>query len=133
MFAGEAPAFHATQNLLEIFPHSIKRTSNGKKKIWSFCPDNTCIELEKVGGTNIESWGVVYLYYFGDYYELERWRNIQGVPAEVNELINRLQLSKCIAPGKVDKSCLMDNFAKAGIEIYNVRYDEGKRAAERVR
>jgi hypothetical protein len=132
VLAGQAPALHATQKLLEIFPDSIQRASDGKKNTWSFCPDNTCIELEKVGADNIEGWGVVYLYYFGDYYELERWRNVEDVGTAVNELRQELQLSVCIAASKMDKLCLMDKFKKTGIKIYNVRYDEGKRVAERV-
>ncbi len=131
--AGTPIAFHATQKLHEIFPDSLKRASGGIKQTWSFCPDNTCIELAAAHGTNIDSWGVVYLYYLGDYYDLERWRAIHGIGTEVNELSKMLQLSKCVVGGKMDKSCLMDNFATAGIEIYNVRYDEGKRVAERLK
>ena len=122
----------ATQKLLEIFPGSIEHSSKNTQEILDFCPDNTCIEFKKKQGSDIEKWSLIYLYYLGDYYALQRWRTIQGVKAEIDELIKALQLGKCLNTGKADQICLMGQIVANGMKIYHAKYDEGGRFAERV-
>lgn len=127
-FAVSSSELLATENALgslkSIFPDSLKQK---KSVLYTFCPDSTCIELSAKNNQHLSAFMVIYLYYEGDYYDLQKWRQIDNVNESVRTLSKTLKINSCV--DKIDKNhlCLKSVFRHAGIKVKNVRYDEGRK------
>ena len=132
IYGSENSVQQAKQNLLSVFPDSVRLKRDGSLFLFSFCPDNTCTELRQMVESNLEENALIYLYYFGDYYELARWRQIDGVNVQITALVEKLNVAQCKKNKKALKNCLAKELRKSGVRVYFIRYDESENTVNRI-
>lgn len=119
----------ALSSLEKIFPNALSKI-NSKK--YDFCPDSTCIEIISQKSAVAPGLVLVYLYYEGDYYDLDKWRQLSGVKENIVTILDAHKLSHCLKEYDVDHICLKNEFKFIKIKINNIRYDEDKRYVKSV-
>jgi hypothetical protein len=75
----------------------------------------------------LEQDAFIYLYYFGDYYDLAKWRNDTGTQPLVSQLLTKQGLQSCAANVKKANSCVKKALRRRGLKVANTRYDEGRK------
>jgi len=108
-----------------IFPNAVKTEINKDNATFLFCPDDTCTMIEAAWSSSFYDDSIAYLYYFGDYYDLEKWRQVNYVRSKVAAYIKKSARS-CINI-KIDKKECIELFLRRRIRhVSYVRYDESE-------
>lgn len=115
------------------FPNSLNIVSKSKNGFFEFCPDNTCDLLKANKPITIESLsdiGYLYIYYFSDYLELDKWRKREKSFTEVQKILQKKKYARCekyIEDRKKAICILRSEKLKFNVDLYFVRYDEKKK------
>lgn len=109
----------------------VQTEANGKQSI-EFCPDNTCdffLARRDISLESLKDFAYIYIYYFSDYYVLEKWRSGEEAAGLARQILLKPVYENC--RGKIDEKsarCLLRRLSREGrIGLYFVRYDENER------
>lgn len=97
-----------------------------------FCPDNTCDLFTGSKGVSLESlkdFAYLYIYFFSDYYQLEKWRGSKEPRLIAKQILSKPNYQVCKMENDEDAArCVLRQLAQKGqIKLYFVRYDENTR------
>lgn len=132
VFATDKGHSAAEQNFAEVFPHSMTTKKHDGYYILSFCPDNTCTEFRQKTVGDLMGNAIVYLYFFGDYYDLEKWRRLGKTRSQIDDLLTEIKLSSCPASKALRKDCIARKLKARGLRVYYIRFDENIQSRVRV-
>jgi len=118
------------RSLQAIFPDSVDHRAKKGSKVIRFCPDNTCDEFRAAPAARLDDLALVYLYYFGDYYELSTWRNAPHVRDSIAAAVRTLGLQDCVSGAADPKDCMGKGLRRRGLKVYSVRFDEGRESVQ---
>ena len=102
------------------------------RHLLTFCPDETCIEFRSANIGFLEPEALVYLYYFGDYYDLAKWRSDSETKVLLSQLLKEQGLQACSLEAKDIAPCIKKELRHRGLSVANTRYDEGRKTATKV-
>jgi hypothetical protein len=96
-----------------------------------FCPDNTCDLFTASKGVSLESlkdFAYLYIYFFSDYYELEKWRGNKEPGLIAKQILSKPNYQVCGKETDEDAArCVLRQLGQKGqVKLYFVRYDENK-------
>jgi hypothetical protein len=128
-FTGSGDPVHL---ISKSFQHiKVQTETNGKQSI-EFCPDNTCdffLARREVSLESLKDFAYIYIYYFSDFYVLEKWRGGKEAAELARHILLKPVYEDC--RGEIDEKsarCLLRRLSREDrIELYFVRYDENER------
>lgn len=97
-----------------------------------FCPDNTC-ELfaasKAVSLETLKDFAYLYIYFFSDYYDLEKWRDNEEHRLIAKQILSKADYQLCKIENEGDAArCILRHLSqKSRVKLYFVRYDEKTR------
>jgi hypothetical protein len=120
------------QEIQKSFPDSIHMGAHGEQSI-EFCPDNTCdffIATNKVPLETLEDFAYLFIYFFSDYYVLDKWRSRKEPILVARRILSKASYQVCkIGNEEESARCLLRHLSeKNQIQLYAVRYDENTRS-----
>ena len=132
VFAADERYTTAEQSFAELFPNSMTTKKYGEYYVLNFCPDNTCTEFRQKNVGNLVGNAIVYLYFFGDYYDLEKWRKLEKTQSQIDDLLTEIKLSSCPTSEASRKDCISRKLKARGLHVYYIRFDENFESRVRV-
>ena len=118
------------QEITRAFPQSIEYKP--KLRVLEFCPDNTCDGFEAasdVSKAELRDFAYLYIYFFSDYYVLQKWREKAEPKETAQRLLSKAEYRDCKAENSAEATkCVLRNLsAKGRIKLVFIRYDEDQR------
>ena len=119
----------------ESFSDSLDVVFQTDHAFLEFCPDNTCdlVVFEKDSPeSSLLDFGFIYIYYFSDYYILEKWREKDESKLLASQVLESKVYASCRNPSETEWArCILHLLGEQyQVKIYAVRYDEGERVLD---
>ncbi len=113
------------------FGSAITLNASGSISI-EYCPDNTCqlfTAKKSVTEKELKDFVYLYMYFFSDFNSLKEWRTKANSVETLRGIFNESGNLRCTSKVEVDIArCILKKLStEKKIQIYDIRYDEGKK------
>lgn len=110
------------ESLREIYPNSMGIYEKNGLNVVQLCLETRCMQFEQNDGLALRENAVIYLYYFGDDHNLQKWRNFEKTPQDINKQLADMHLDSCPHDINSSKACIALRLKQRGLHVFSIKY-----------